>query len=73
VGIHIGTITSLKLLRIVSIHSRNGIPIPNDRIQITVTDDGRGIIDGDRAKPASLGIIGLEERILSVAGALHTH
>ncbi len=44
---------------------------PNDRIQITVTDDGRGMIDGDRAKPASLGLIGLEERLLSVGGSLH--
>jgi signal transduction histidine kinase len=27
--------------------------------------------DGDRAKPASLGLIGLEERLLSVGGSLH--
>ena len=45
--------------------------IPNDRIQITVTDDGRGMTDGDRAKSASLGLIGLEERLLSVGGSLH--
>jgi signal transduction histidine kinase len=44
---------------------------PNDRIRITVTDDGRGMTDGDRAKPASLGLIGLEERLLSVGGSLH--
>ena len=44
---------------------------PNDRIQITVTDDGRGMTDGDRTKPASLGLIGLEERVLSVGGSLH--
>jgi signal transduction histidine kinase len=44
---------------------------PNDRIQITVTDDGRGMTDADRAKPASLGLIGLEERLLSVSGSLH--
>jgi hypothetical protein len=25
---------------------------PNDRIQITVTDYGRGMTDADRAKPA---------------------
>jgi signal transduction histidine kinase len=43
---------------------------PNDRIQITITDDGRGITDADRAKPASLGLIGLEERLLSVSGSL---
>lgn len=32
---------------------------------------GRGMTDGDRAKPASLGLIGLEERLLSVGGSLH--
>jgi signal transduction histidine kinase len=25
---------------------------PDDRIQITVTDDGRGMTEADRAKPA---------------------
>jgi len=44
---------------------------PNDRIQISVTDDGRGMTGGARAKPASLGLIGLEERLLSVGGSLH--
>jgi signal transduction histidine kinase len=44
---------------------------PNDQIQITVTDDGGGMADGDRAKPESLGLIGLEERLLSVGGSLH--
>ena len=45
--------------------------LPNDRIQITVTDDGRGMADQARTKPASLGLIGLEERLLSVGGSLH--
>jgi signal transduction histidine kinase len=27
--------------------------------------------DADRAKPASLGLIGLDERLLAVGGALH--
>ena len=45
--------------------------IPNNRIQIAVTDDGRGITDVDRTKPASLGLIGLEERLLSVGGSLN--
>jgi signal transduction histidine kinase len=44
---------------------------PNDRIQIAVTDDGGGMTDEDRAKPASLGLIGLEERLHSVGGSLH--
>lgn len=43
----------------------------NDRIQITITDDGRGMTDTDRAKPASLGLIGMRERLLSVGGSLH--
>jgi signal transduction histidine kinase len=43
----------------------------NDRIQITITDDGQGMSDTDRAKPASLGLIGLEERLLAVGGVLH--
>jgi signal transduction histidine kinase len=45
--------------------------VPNDRIQIAVTDDGRGMTHGDRDKPASLGLIGLEERLRSVGGSLH--
>jgi two-component system sensor histidine kinase UhpB len=44
---------------------------PNNRVQITVTDDGLGMTDADRTKPASLGLIGLEERLLSVGGSLH--
>jgi signal transduction histidine kinase len=47
------------------------IEAPGDRIQIFVTDDGRGMTDKDRAKPASLGLIGLEERMLTVGGSLH--
>jgi signal transduction histidine kinase len=43
----------------------------HDRIQVTITDDGRGMTDADRTKPASLGLIGLEERLLSVGGSLH--
>ena len=44
--------------------------LANARLQIAVTDDGRGMTEADRAKPASLGLIGLEERLLSVGGAL---
>ena len=45
--------------------------VSGDRIQLTITDDGRGIGGTDRAKPASLGLIGLEERLLTVGGSLH--
>ena len=45
--------------------------VADQRILITVTDDGRGMTDGNRAKPASLGLIGLEERLHSVGGSLH--
>jgi signal transduction histidine kinase len=44
--------------------------IPDDRIRIVVTDDGRGMSDADRAKPTSLGLIGLEERLLTLGGSL---
>ena len=43
---------------------------PEERIQIDITDDGRGMMDADRAKPASLGLIGLEERLLTLGGSL---
>jgi signal transduction histidine kinase len=46
------------------------IEAADNRIQISVTDDGRGMTDADRAKPASLGLIGLEERMLTIGGAL---
>jgi signal transduction histidine kinase len=40
------------------------------RIQIDVSDDGRGMVPADRAKPASLGLVGLEERLLTLGGSL---
>jgi signal transduction histidine kinase len=40
------------------------------RIQIVVTDDGCGISPADRAKANSLGLIGLEERLLTLGGML---
>jgi signal transduction histidine kinase len=39
-------------------------------IHIAVSDDGRGIAPADRVKPASLGLIGLEERLLALGGSL---
>jgi signal transduction histidine kinase len=45
--------------------------VPDDRIQIFVGDNGRGISDADRAKPTALGLIGLEERLLTIGGSLH--
>jgi signal transduction histidine kinase len=47
------------------------IEAPDHRIQIFVTDDGRGMTGADRAKPSSLGLIGLEERMLTIGGSLH--
>jgi signal transduction histidine kinase len=44
--------------------------LQSDGIQIVVTDNGRGISDADRSKPTSLGLIGLEERLLTVGGSL---
>ena len=44
--------------------------LEGDEIQIVVTDNGRGISDADRSKPTSLGLIGLEERLLTLGGSL---
>jgi signal transduction histidine kinase len=44
--------------------------LQGDEIQIVVTDNGRGISDADRSKPTSLGLIGLEERLLTLGGSL---
>ena len=44
--------------------------LQSDGIQIVVTDNGRGISDADRSKPTSLGLIGLEERLLTLGGSL---
>jgi signal transduction histidine kinase len=45
--------------------------IRDEKIQIVIDDDGRGMSDADRAKPASLGLFGLEERLLTLRGSLH--
>jgi signal transduction histidine kinase len=39
-------------------------------IHITVTDDGGGIDADDRRKPDSLGLLGLDERLTAIGGAL---
>jgi len=44
--------------------------LQSDEIQIVVTDNGRGFSDADRSKPTSLGLIGLEERLLALGGSL---
>jgi signal transduction histidine kinase len=44
--------------------------LQNDEVQIVITDNGRGISAADRSKPASLGLIGLEERLLTLGGSL---
>ncbi len=44
--------------------------LQSDGIQIVVTDNGRGISDADWSKPTSLGLIGLEERLLALGGSL---
>jgi signal transduction histidine kinase len=40
-------------------------------IRATVSDDGRGISGIDRLKVGSLGLLGLEERLVGIGGALH--
>lgn len=37
---------------------------------VSITDDGRGIAASDRLKSASLGLLGLEERLIAIGGSL---
>jgi PAS domain S-box-containing protein len=39
-------------------------------IQLTVRDDGRGIKPGDSVSPTALGLLGMEERAMSMGGDL---
>jgi signal transduction histidine kinase len=41
-----------------------------DTVVLEVTDNGRGIADGEAADPAGLGILGMRERALLLGGAL---
>ena len=45
--------------------------LPEEGFRIEVRDDGRGIENTDLSKPASLGLIGLEERLRTLGGTLH--
>ncbi len=41
-----------------------------ESVRITIADDGRGIGAAARAKPDSLGLLGLHERLTAIGGAL---
>lgn len=49
---------------------RVGLQVRRDRIELEVTDDGRGIEVGDAFKPSSFGILGMRERALHWRGEL---
>ena len=40
----------------------------NDRLVLRITDDGKGIADGDRGKRKTYGLIGMRERIYALGG-----
>jgi len=40
------------------------------QIQLSVTDDGCGLSADARLKPASLGLLGLQERLTAIGGEL---
>ncbi|MEO7493573.1 MAG: sensor histidine kinase, partial [Massilia sp.] len=40
------------------------------QLLITIRDDGRGIVDSDMEKPASLGLIGMRERVWGMRGEI---
>jgi len=37
---------------------------------LRVTDDGCGMVDDDRRKPDSFGLVGMQERLRTVGGTL---
>jgi len=43
---------------------------PGADYQLRVADDGLGIRDGDRGKPESLGLLGMQERVHALGGSL---
>ncbi|GAB1233304.1 ATP-binding protein [Ferrigenium sp. UT5] len=45
----------------------------DDRIELTVGDNGRGIRDADRAKPRSFGLRGIFERVAHFGGEARLH
>ena len=42
----------------------------SNTLHITVSDNGRGISHTDLSKPASLGLLGMRERVTSLGGSM---
>lgn len=43
----------------------------NERVELVVRDDGRGLAQADLAKPGAFGLLGMRERVLQLGGELH--
>lgn len=46
------------------------LQIDDDALRLEVEDDGRGVSPADRAKPQSLGLKGMRERVFQIGGTL---
>lgn len=44
--------------------------LSGDQLTLDVVDDGRGVTDEDLDRPASLGILGMEERAAALGGTV---
>jgi signal transduction histidine kinase len=42
-----------------------------DRLVLTISDDGKGITEAEKAAPQSLGLLGMRERVRLIGGELH--
>lgn len=51
-------------------HVDIGLECTDEGIELTVTDDGRGLVPADRLKPTSFGLRGMEERAAQLGGTV---
>jgi PAS domain S-box-containing protein len=49
---------------------RTRLAVEGAHVILEVRDNGRGITPGEMAKPSSLGLLGMRERVLSLGGAI---
>jgi PAS domain S-box-containing protein len=45
----------------------------DDRVLLRIRDDGRGMVTGEPRKPASFGLLGMQERVRALAATLRVH
>jgi signal transduction histidine kinase len=51
-------------------HVRIGLECTDEGVELTVTDNGRGLVPADRLKPTSFGLRGMEERAAQLGGTV---